>query len=167
MIGILDVRLGLLRDRQIGDEPRDEQERERRDGQARMTDGVVDGICHCRGCLSSVSAPRRLRRFAAPTGSTSWPSRTKSCPCTISRARLRHAGDPHEFLLVVLDDRDLREHDLVGGIDVTHAEIARGRKVSAERGTRAAGTGASGMVTSAVMPSGMTPSAFGISTSTR
>ena len=42
----LDVGLGLLRDRPIGDEARQQQEDQRRDGQPRMADGVVDQLEH-------------------------------------------------------------------------------------------------------------------------
>ena len=61
----LDVRLGLLRDRHIGDEARDQQEGERREGQPRVADGEVDGIGH--GVIRKRSAIRMLRSFRDPT----------------------------------------------------------------------------------------------------
>ena len=52
----LDVRLGLLRDRHIGHEARAQQEEQRRDGQPRVADGVVDEAGH--HSLSCVPCPK-------------------------------------------------------------------------------------------------------------
>jgi hypothetical protein len=58
--GNLNVRLGLLWDRQVGAEPGNQQERQRRDREARMIDGVVDEPRHL---------PPRHRRCAGITSS--------------------------------------------------------------------------------------------------
>ena len=60
-----DVRLGLLRDSQIGGEARHQQEEQRRDGQPRVADRVVDGIAHDLSLASVGLRISRSRRAAA------------------------------------------------------------------------------------------------------
>ena len=89
----LDVGLGLFRDRAIGDEARQQQEDQGRDGQPRMADGVVDQFEHwivpirlilrsaegaSRRMRAEMKLPRRTHRDFAGTATTFWPSRTKS-----------------------------------------------------------------------------------------
>src|SRR5262249_37401590 len=127
----LDIRLRLLRDRHIGDEPRREQEQQRRDGQPRVADGVVDELRHAY-LVVAVSA------HAGP-GSTVGPSRTRSWPCTITRAP---SGMPATHMKVCSSSTTCT------GTKTTRFPSSTVRTpmspadeiVSAERGTRVAGT---------------------------
>src|SRR5262249_15913215 len=212
-----DVRLRLLRDRHVRDEGCAQQKEERRDGEARVTDGVVDEFRHHTTVLAN--SETRLRRpfvpaqagtqgpqsatvdprfrggerswgatlFAIryslffvtlvfycatavssgmPTASTVCPSRTKSCPCTITRLR---SGRPVTHMKLCSSSMTPTATNSTVSLASTarRPRLPVEEKVSAERGTRVASTGNSGTTTSAVMPSGMLPSALGSSISTR
>ena len=103
---------------------------------------------------------------AASTGSTFWPSRTKSWPCTITGAP---SASPDTHIVACSSSTIVTgtKSTMPSSLTMRTPRSPADEKVSAERGTRADATGVSGSTTSAVMPSGMALSAFGNSTSTR
>src|SRR5713101_692691 len=152
----LDVRLRLFRDRHIGHQARAQEEEQRRDGEPRVIDGVVDE----RGHHFAVAVTS-----AAATASTFCPSRTNSCPCTITRLP---SAMPPSHMKVCASSTTLTgtKPTAPSASTVRTPRSPVEENVSAERGTRDAGTGDSGTKTSAVMPSGIWASAFGNSIST-
>src|SRR5882724_9610242 len=102
----------------------------------------------------------------ATTVSTFSPSRTKSCPCTITRAL---SGMPVTHMKVCSSSatRTGTKPTTPSSFTARTPMSPLDEIVSPERGIRVAATGAWTSETSAVMPSGMIPAGFAISTSTR
>ncbi len=129
----LDVRLGLLRDRHIGDEAGEQQEGQQSDREARVADRVIDKFRHLSSPrLGDLAAGRRARRhrqdllaFAHEILALHDDARAGG-----------DAADPHVGL-IVLDHRNGNELHRVGRIHGANAQAAAGGK--SERGTRNAG----------------------------
>ena len=123
-----DVRLGLLRDRDIGDEARHQQEEQDGDRQPRVIDRVVDRIAHGFDLVWSVyeleiSAAAGVA--AASTGSTFWPSFTKSWPWTMTFGAVRRpATQISSRASSTMLDRHGGDHAV--GADGADAELALG-----------------------------------------
>ncbi len=115
-----DVRLRLLGDGEIGGKARHQQEEERREGQPRMADRVVDGVEHSQDLEMSAGS-------ATCTASTTWPSLTKSWPCTITSAP---SGTPATQISSrassTIDDGHGADEPV--GADDPDAELAFGRE---------------------------------------
>src|SRR5262249_22000972 len=146
-----DVRLRLFRDRHIGDQAGAQQKQERRDGEPRVADGVVDEPGHHTTLF--LNGEWRVAQRLRPVPYSPFPIRY-SLPLPLLRDRgelgyshrvdalafahevlslhdhaaaIGKAGDPHEALLV-LDYAAGSELDRGVAVDNAQAEIAGGGK---------------------------------------